>query len=131
MLKRYKFKYLIPKFLVIIGFLIISGLSLSGCTNLSDLILQGTGANGDFTNLTRNDLIISAWNIVRWGVVGIGVPITIIIVYAGIQYMLALGNEEKLEKAKQTLYWAIAGLVVVVLAFSVITYLLQQIKVLT
>lgn len=40
----------------------------------------------------------------------------IILIWAGIQYFTAYGNEEKANKAKTTITWAIVGLAFIVLA---------------
>lgn len=45
----------------------------------------------------------------------------IYIILAGFQYFTAFGNEEKANKAKQTLTWAIAGLVVIILAKVIVS----------
>lgn len=40
----------------------------------------------------------------------------ILLIWAGFQYFTAYGNEEKAQKAKTTITWAIVGLVVIILA---------------
>ncbi len=40
----------------------------------------------------------------------------IMIIWAGIQYFTAYGNEERANKAKTTITWAIVGLVFIILA---------------
>lgn len=40
----------------------------------------------------------------------------IMLIWAGIQYFTAYGNEEKANKAKTTITWAIVGLVFIILA---------------
>lgn len=112
--------------LILFLFLVSSGFLLSGCNFIQQSVLGGK----DPTQITRNDLVASVWNIVRGTFISLGVIITIIVIYGGIQYMTALGNEEKLEKAKQTIFWAIAGLAIIISAFAIITYLLQKMGVL-
>lgn len=40
----------------------------------------------------------------------------IYLIYGAILYFTAYGNEEKVNKAKQTIYWAIAGIAIIILA---------------
>lgn len=49
-----------------------------------------------------------------------GLTSVIFIIVGGLRMHLALGNEEALGKAKKTLLWAIAGLVLVILSVSII-----------
>jgi len=51
---------------------------------------------------------------------------TIMIIWAGIQYLTAANNEEQVKKAKNTIKWAIIGLAIV-LAAKFITGLLEEI----
>jgi hypothetical protein len=51
-------------------------------------------------------------------IVGIAV---IFIIWGGIQYFIAFGNEEKATKGKNTLTWAIIGFVVVILAKVIVS----------
>lgn len=44
----------------------------------------------------------------------------IVIVFGGIQYLLSGGNEEKITQANKTIQWAIIGLIVVVLSWSLL-----------
>lgn len=50
------------------------------------------------------------------------VPIAsvLFIIIGGFQMIMSQGNEEKLLKAKRTVYWAIAGLIIALLSFSII-----------
>lgn len=49
-----------------------------------------------------------------------GVIAVAMIIYGGVLYMTAGGNDEKIAKAKQTLTWAIGGLIVIISAVVVV-----------
>jgi amino acid transporter len=51
----------------------------------------------------------------------LGIIFVVLLVYAGIQWMTAEGNEEKVEHAKNTITRAIIGLLIIIAAYS-ITY---------
>ena len=53
-------------------------------------------------------------NIIDWlADIGIGIAI-IMIVYSGLLFMTAAGNEEKIAKAKKALIWSLIGLAVLI-----------------
>lgn len=117
-MKKFSLK---SKFLIAILFFLVIG--LSGCANLRDLIVPG----GDPTALDKDKIITAIWNVIKWFSAGAGTVVGICFIYAGIQYMIGLGNEEKLQKAKANLLWSFVGLIVIVLASSAIYYLLHDI----
>jgi hypothetical protein len=51
----------------------------------------------------------------------LGIIFVVLMIYAGVQWMTAEGNEEKVEKAKGTIVRAIIGLAIIIAAYS-ITY---------
>lgn len=68
---------------------------------------------GDFPNpLGTTDFSDIAENIIDW-IINIGILIAIImIVYSGLLFMTAAGNEEKITKARKALTWSLIGLAV-------------------
>lgn len=52
----------------------------------------------------------------------VGLIFLIMIIYAGFQWMTAGGNEEKIKDAKKRLQHSIIGLVVIMAAFAIATY---------
>lgn len=50
----------------------------------------------------------------------VGILAVLFIIIGGIRYIIAHGNEEQAESAKQTIYHAIIGLVIVILSFAII-----------
>jgi cytochrome bd-type quinol oxidase subunit 2 len=51
----------------------------------------------------------------------LGIIVIIMIVYSGVRMILSQGNEEQLAKAKTTFQWSLVGLLIIVLAFVLIT----------
>lgn len=79
--------------------------------------LKGPKEPGDF---------ISVMNFVMVNFLGlVGFATTLMIIYYGYRYMTAAGNEEAITAAKTGLKWAILGLIVVLLAFTIITAIRQ------
>ena len=74
--------------------------------------LQGPQNPDDFISVL-NYIMIQFLNIV-------GVVTVIMIIYYGYRYMSAAGNEEIIERAKSGLRFALAGLAVILLAYTII-----------
>jgi amino acid transporter len=67
--------------------------------------------SGDFADVMKKVATIAA---------SIGLLIVVFfIIYAGFLFVSARGNEEQLEKAKRTFFWAVIGAILVVGAFAI------------
>lgn len=75
---------------------------------------------GGFDNIA--DAITSIFNI---AITVAGVVFVLLFLIGGIQYLAAAGNEDNTNKAKKLLVDAVVGLVIVVVAWAVGTYVLQ------
>lgn len=75
-----------------------------------------TGREGD-------GVLIKATNIVAF-VTGVAAVITIII--AGLQYITAAGDPNKIGGAKQTIIFALVGIAIVMVARGVITFIVRR-----
>jgi hypothetical protein len=53
---------------------------------------------------------------------------TIVLIYGGIRYAMALGNEYEIKKAKRIIFWSVFGLVVGLLASFVTGFVFNLIK---
>ncbi len=111
--------------LAILSFTIISGVAkLLGfepskvpTTNLLESPIYGPTDPRSF---------ISVMNYVMINFLGLlGFATTLTIIYYGYRYITAAGNEEAVKKARDGLKWAIIGLVVTLLAFTIITIIRQ------
>ncbi len=58
----------------------------------------------------------------------VGAIVFAIAVYAGFIWLTANGNEEKITKAKKTLFWAFLGLVVIFGAYSILSFVISNIN---
>ena len=76
------------------------------------------GATGPAGKTTFGDVVIVTLNLVLLIVGALSVAF---IIWGGLHYILASGNEEAAEKAKKTITSAIIGLLIVVLSFTMIT----------
>jgi len=60
--------------------------------------------------------------IVGAGLAFIGVLFLILMIYGGFTWMLALGNEQEVTRAKDLIYSAVIGLVIVLAAYAITAY---------
>ena len=57
-----------------------------------------------------------------------GVIMILLVVYAGILYLTAMGDAKKVEKAKSLLSSAVIGLVIILAAYSITTFVVTQLQ---
>ena len=80
------------------------------------------GPDTTFTNpLGETDTIGKVLvNIIRWLLGITGALALLAIIWSGIQFIISIGNEQQLQRAKKSLLWAVIGLVVIFLAFVIV-----------
>ncbi|MEI7689537.1 MAG: pilin [Candidatus Saccharibacteria bacterium] len=93
-----------------------------------DLYLCSNPINADSTicqNLANNknqnfqDIVVNIINVVLYAM---GSMAVLIIIIAGILYATSAGNDDAVKKAKNTLLYAVIGLVVTILAFAIVNF---------
>jgi len=52
----------------------------------------------------------------------------LIITKAGFKYVISQGEPQEIKKAKDTILYALAGLIVSILAFSIVTFVINRVK---
>lgn len=129
-------KLLMKKFLLILG--IVSGLVFAGSAFLAPPVMAGTaaeevckgiGAVDGSGNCTRDDSLSTVIrSIINIFSVVVGIVAVIMIMVSGFKYVTANGDSGNLTSAKQTLIYAIIGLVVVALSQFIVRFVLDQIK---
>lgn len=80
---------------------------------------QGYGVEDTQTLYPATGLPGIIGKIVGVGLSFLGVIFFVILVYAGIGWMLAMGKEEKINEAKDTIVAAVLGLIVVLSAYAI------------
>ena len=85
--------------------------------------VKGTGVDVDIPNPSGGDLVQNVLNIVYFvvGIVAVGM-----IIYAGIQYLTANGEPGKAKKAMDTIIFSVVGLIVVIAAFAITNFVINQ-----
>lgn len=73
------------------------------------------------TNANENSLSETIASLIKTFLGLLGIIFIVLVIWAGYNWMTASGNDEKVSKAKKTLYQAIIGLLITVSAYA-ITY---------
>ena len=83
---------------------------------------SGLGSTSSSANTLPN-LIANVINILLGT---LGIILVVIIIYAGILYMTAGGEDEKVKKAKKMITQGVIGLVLIIAAFAISSFVISQ-----
>lgn len=98
---------------------------ICGNSNISPEIQAASGCSN--TSVKINDLPTVIQNILN-AIIGIaGVVSVVFIVVGGIQYITSTGDPGKTKKAKDTILYALIGLIVCALSFAIVNFVISQI----
>jgi predicted permease len=88
---------------------------------------QVTVPSGSSYGLPESDLVDVLEGIIKW-VVGFVVLIAILmIVWAGMSYMVSAGDQSKVETAKKIFTYAIIGLLIAALAYAIVKFIIEDV----
>ena len=93
----------------------------AGGTSISPAGGKSLGITNPLRADTFTDLFVS---IANWVASIVATLAVLMVVVGGFQYMISGGNEEKTKQARQTIQWALIGLGVVLLSWSLLKTLL-------
>ena len=80
-----------------------------------DMPSELVGPNGVFTQITNTILYI------------VGIISVIMLIWGGLRYILSGGDSKKVTDAKNTILYAIIGLIISILAFAIVNFVLNAI----
>jgi cysteine-rich repeat protein len=86
---------------------------------------DGLETVGDSTGLGSEDPRIIVANIIRIGLTLLGVVAVVIVLYGGFTWMTAGGDEEKVSRAKRILVNGGIGLVIILLSWTITTFIIS------
>lgn len=86
---------------------------------------------GDATGLGQTDVRITAARIIRVAMGLLGIITVVVILIGGFTWMTAGGNEEKVGEAKKFIYSGIIGLVIILSAYAIASFVITQLVVAT
>ena len=93
-------------------------------SGVSAEVKKANGCSGASDSVDLANVIVGIIN----GIVGIlGVVAAIFIVVGGVNYMTSQGDTGKTKKAKDTILYAVIGLIIAVLAFAIVNFVIVNI----
>ncbi len=120
MLKLFKRK-LNQLFIVVLFFAIFAPFVVSAKPNLGTNYVGNLG----LTEANNTDPRAFAINIVKYLMTFLGIIAVLVVLYGGFIWMTAGGNEDKVDKAKKMIISGAIGLVIVLSAFAIITFVIN------
>ncbi len=81
---------------------------------------------GTYTGLTQTDIRITIANIIRTAMGLLGIVAVLIVLYGGFKWMTAAGNEDAVGEAKKILIAGVIGLIIIVSAYAVATFVINS-----
>jgi Zn-dependent protease with chaperone function len=94
-----------------------------GTVSSSELLPDAIGAN---LGLARQDIRVTIARIIRVAMSLLGIIVVMIVLYGGFLWMTAGGNSEQVDKAKKFIISGIIGLAIVLSAYAVATFVINQ-----
>lgn len=73
-------------------------------------------------NIDAGSIVDIIFSLAEWFLIFLGVIAVIMVLWSAFQFMTGAGNEDQIENAKKTLLWALVGVVVAILAFSIVQF---------
>ena len=110
---------------VVFGILLGAALWLTSSPSLAVTVNPNLGPT---FGLGTADLESTVIKIIQWALGFLGLVAVIIIMYGGFIWMTAAGNEEKVRKAKKIITQAVIGLVIIMLAWAIVTFIIGRLN---
>lgn len=101
---------------------------------LPSLFCLAQGNPGDSLNQTRNAADLPTGDVATYlgQIIGAAVALSgsiflFLIIYGGIIIMTAAGNEERYTKGKKVIYWAVIGVLIIGVSYSITAFIFEAI----
>lgn len=89
------------------------------CTNIENVVCEASGEGGD-----KVDTIVTRiTNLLMWA---LGIVSVIMLVIGGFKFTTSGGSPEQVKSAKNTIMYAIIGIVVAIVAWAVVDFVVKQ-----
>lgn len=84
--------------------------------------------NFNFEGDADSDLITAVQQIVNWGLMLAAIVAAVFLIIGGVRYITSSGDETQADEAKNTILYAIIGLIVIGLAAAVVRFVITGIQ---
>ncbi len=107
---------------VFVGSLLLAP-EFAQATSAADTIAAGLEATGNETYGSSNDITTIIGNLIGVILSLTGIIFLVITVYAGVLYMTAAGEADKIKKAKGMLVSSLIGIVIIISAYALTSFI--------
>ena len=119
--------------LILAGLLVVPTVALAVAPAVSaegDFTLNSgvTSAKGDGVNDTTSDPQALVKQFVNIFLFAVGALSVIMLIWGGIRYTTSAGDSNKVQAAKNTVLYAIVGLVIAILAYAIVNMVIDKFK---
>ena len=118
-----KLKLTIVSLLAVVGVIALAPVSVSAVVNPAQEIQNGANSAGASGEASLGDRIQTVINILLFILGAIAV---VMIVIGGIRYSTSNGDSGSIKTAKDTILYAVIGLIVAILAYAIVNFVLQS-----
>ena len=101
----------------------VGALFFSAHLALAQYGLQDTAKRAQYQ---EGDIYSTIGTVISMVLVTIGIVFLVIIIYAGLRWMTARGNEEFINKAKDAMFGAIMGLILVSISYALSAFIFSR-----
>ena len=111
--------------LVVVGFVFLVPFDVASAAPVTE-ITSGINATGTQGGRTATQILEIAVNVLFFI---LGALAVIMIIWSGIRYVTSAGNAAAITSAKNTLVYAVVGLIVALLAYAIVNFVLSSLTV--
>lgn len=122
-----KAKVLAAVMCLVMAFTAVSPVSLPVYADAKDEVKKGADMtnSGGSAKQDLPDIITTIINVMLFIA---GALAVIMIIYGGIRYITAHGDEKQVKVAKDTIVYSVAGLIIAILAYALVTFIFDRFK---
>ncbi|MEA3463465.1 MAG: hypothetical protein U9R14_00025 [Patescibacteria group bacterium] len=116
-------KIIIFFIVILIAFFVASQAVMADEYGLDKTAEKGYDVDQITGSAIPTDVSVTIGKVIGAGLAFIGILFFILMIYGGIIWMMARGNEQEVEKAKDLIYAAVIGLIIVLAAYAITAYI--------
>lgn len=93
---------------------------------ITGTVLRPTDVPDEIMNATQSEGNFRIWlrTILNFSLYFLGLIAMSVLIYSGYQYVISFGEEDKVDKAKKAITYAIIGIIIILLSYAIVNTLL-------
>lgn len=95
--------------------------------NVIETACQSANGANEVCKNKDNDLNTTIKDVINLMLYGVGIISVVAIIIGGIYYTMSTGDQGKIQNAKNTILYAVIGLIVAIMAFAIVNFVVANI----